>query len=200
MFQAFYPIRLSDLTDVDYVLTPASVRQPGTLHSPAREVMTDFQQVEPVQVSESMQIDEALEHMKAQHVRLLFATNSQDQLSGIVSAADIVGDKAMAVMHKQGIGRDQVEVRHLMLDRAHIRALTYEQIEGAKIGDVMITLKGSGDQHVLVTDVSLAGVKRVRGIISASDISRYLRISFDVMYQAKSFSEIERVITRGQEF
>lgn len=200
MFQAFYPIRLSDLTDVDYVLTPEALRQPGSLHSPALEVMTDFEQVQPVQVSEGMQIDEALEHMKAQHVRLLFANDNRQQLSGIVSAADIVGDKPMAVMHKQGMSRDQVEVRHLMLARAQIRALTYEQVESAKIGDVMITLKGSGDQHVLVTDVSLAGVKRVRGIISASDISRYLRISFDVMYQAKSFSEIERVITRGQEF
>lgn len=200
MFQEYYPIRLSSLDDVNHIVNPAHLRQPGTLRSPAKDVMTDFEKIDPIRINDSTHIDDALAFMKSQHVRLLFAVNGNDEFTGIISAADISGDKPMAVMQQNGLSRDQVEVRHLMLQRMHIKALTYEQINNAKIGDVMLTLKGSGDQHVLITDESLAGVKRVRGIISASDISRYLRISFDVMYQAKSFADIERVVSRGQEF
>ncbi|MBE9398507.1 CBS domain-containing protein [Pontibacterium sp. N1Y112] len=200
MFQEFYPIRLSSLDSRGELVTPDHDRHPGTLRSPALEVMTDFERSWPVKICETTQIDEALEHMKAQHVRMLFAVDSQDQFSGIVSAADIAGDKPMSVMGQNNWTRDQVEVRHLMLDVLHIKALTYDQVRCAKIGDVMLTLKSSGDQHVIVTSANPQGGKKIRGIISASDISRYLCISFDVMYQAKSFAEIERLVSRGQEF
>lgn len=200
MFQEYYPIRLRSLEGVNHIVNPSHLSQPGNLRSPAMDVMTDFEQVSPVQINDGASLDDANEYMKSQHVRLLFATDADGQLSGIISAADIAGDKPLSTMEQSGISRDEIQVRHIMLKRIHIQALTYEQIKGAKIGDVMLTLKGSGDQHVLIIDESLAGVKRVRGIISASDISRYLRIGFDVMYQAKSFADIERVVSHGQEF
>ena len=63
----------------------------------------------------------------------------------------------------------------------------------------MLTLKNSGDQHLLVVDETDLGIRRVRGIISASDISRKLKVGFEVMYEAKSFAEIEKIITQGGE-
>jgi hypothetical protein len=63
----------------------------------------------------------------------------------------------------------------------------------------MLTLKNSGDQHLLVVDETEIGIKRIRGIISASDVSRKLRVGFDIMYEAKSFAEIEKIITQGND-
>lgn len=198
MFQEFYPIRLGSLDGVSELVTPDHERKPGSLRSPALEVMTDFERAWPVTVSEAQQIDEALEHMKAQHVRMLFAVNGDHQLSGVISSSDIESDKPLSVMQQHSCERDQIEVRHLMLDALHMKALTFDQVRCAKIGDVMLTMKSSGDHHVLVTDEKEPGHIRIRGIISASDISRYLRINFDVMYEANSFNEIERLIKQGQ--
>ncbi len=198
MFQEFYPIRLQGASEVNFLLTPDKETDKVDLRSPALGVMTDFSETRPVTIEETGGLNDALEYMKSQHVRLLLALNGQGHFSGIVTAADIAGDKPMAVMETHGMSRDQVQIRHIMLRKENIRALTYEQIQQSRIGDVMLTLKGSGDQHALVVDESYAGVKRLRGLISASDISRLLKIRFDVMYEVKSFAEIERVITQGQ--
>lgn len=200
MLQEFRHIRLQEATEADYVMSPEKTTQPSSLHSPALDVFTDFTLTKPVSVPESMPIQEALEYMKSQHVRLLFVLDNQDNFTGVVTAADASGRKVMAFMQRDGVSRDQVQVRHIMLNKLNIRALTYAQLESAKVGDIMVTLKDSGDQHVVVVDESTAGVLRVRGIISSSDISRRLKIGFDVMYEAKSFAEIEQVVTQGESF
>ncbi|MCP4596737.1 CBS domain-containing protein [Neptuniibacter sp.] len=199
MFQEFRHIRLQDISDVDYILSPDTSNAPTSLHSPAIDTLTDFTKTKPVTVQESMPIEEALEYMKSQHVRMLFVLDNHDNFAGIVTAADVSGRKVMAFMQRDGVSRDQVQVRHIMLGKLHIRALTYEQIKDAKVGDVMLTLKGSGDQHVVVVDQSTAGVLRIRGVISASDISRRLKIGFEVMYEAKTFAEIEKIVSHGGE-
>ncbi|MGH1462156.1 MAG: CBS domain-containing protein [Neptuniibacter sp.] len=197
MFQEFKHVRLQEIAEVDFIMSPDQSNTPVTLHSPAVETLTDFTKIKPVTVQESMSINDAVEHMKSQHVRLLFVVDNQNNFSGIATAADLQGRKVMAFMQRDGVSREQVQIRHIMLSKLHIRALTYAQIKGAKVGDIMLTLKGSGAQHVLVVDESTAGVMRVRGVISSSDISRCLKIGFDVMYEAKSFAEIEKIVSQG---
>lgn len=197
MFQEFRHVRLQEIADVQHLLSPEQVQPAIGLHSSACEVMTDFEQVKPVTVSQDMSVVEALERMKSQHVRLLFATDAQQTFSGVVTARDIMGQGVMAYAETHGISREDVLVKHVMVPKTTLQALTYAQVQHAKIGDVMLTLKGSGEQHVLVIDEGIAQVKRIRGIISASDISRKLKVGFDVMYEAKSFAEIERIVTHG---
>lgn len=199
MFQEFRHIRLQEITSVTHLLTPAQLQAQVGLHSPAADVMTDFEHTEPVTVSQNMQANEALEYMKHQHVRLLFTLDESGAVAGIISARDIMGRRVISCMEARGLAREDVQVKHIMMPRDQLQALTHEQVQHAKIGDIMLTLKGSGGQHVLVIDTSLAGVKRIRGIISASDISRLLKIGFDVMYEAKSFADIERVLGHGVE-
>ncbi|MGI1669745.1 MAG: CBS domain-containing protein [Neptuniibacter sp.] len=199
MFQEFKHIRLQEIAEVDFIMSPELSNKNISLHSPAVDTLTDFTKVTPVMVQESMPIEDAIAHMKSQHVRLLFVIDSHQNFSGIVTAADLQGRKVMAFMQRDGVSRDQVQIRHIMLSKLHIRALTYAQIKDAKVGDIMLTLKGSGAQHVVVVDESTAGVMRVRGIISSSDISRCLKIGFDVMYEAKSFAEIEKIVSQGGE-
>jgi CBS domain-containing protein len=197
MLQDFKNIRLFDAVDAEYILSPENKGTPASLHSPALDVFTDFMDVKPVTVSESMPIAEALEYMKSQHVRLLFVLDNKDAFAGIITAADAAGRKVMAFMQKNQVSREQVQVRHIMLSKFNIKTLTYAQLCDTRVGDVMLTMKDSGDQHVVVIDESTAGVIRVRGIISSSDISRRLKISFDIMYEAKSFAEIENVLSEN---
>jgi CBS-domain-containing membrane protein len=197
MFETFRHIRLQEISDVNHLLSPEQLQAPISLNSPAIDVITDFLKVKPISISQETQVDEALEWMKNQHVRLLFATGVDNLFSGVVTARDIMGSRVMSYMQTHGLPREYVLVKHVMIPKEQLLALTYEQLKYSKIGDVMLTLKDSGEQHIVVIDESLAQVKRIRGIISASDVSRKLKIGFEIMYEAKSFAEIERVVTHG---
>ncbi len=199
MFQEFHPLQMSTTRDVRYLLRPEQLHEPIGLYSSALHVMTDFLEVTPVCVDQALQVDEALAYMKAQHVRLLFAVDADDRLTGIITAADLVGSAVLSYMQRSAQSRDAVVVKDLMLPIDAAAALQYSQVEGARIGDVMQTLSHSGGQHVLVIDRGIAGIARIRGIISATNVSRALKVGFDVMYEAKSFAEIERMVTHGNQ-
>ena len=197
MFQEFRHIRLQDIDAVEHLISPDQAQESIGLHSPAVSVMTDFKSVMPVTIDETANVDKALEWMKQQHVRMLFAVDAKGVFSGVITARDIMGRRVMAYMQANGLPREDVLVKHIMIAKNNLQALTYEQLQHAKIGDIMLTFKDSGEQHLLVVDEGMAKVKRIRGIISASDISRQLKVGFEVMDEAKSFAEIERIITHG---
>lgn len=199
MFEEFYPLRLQDNSEVENLLTPEFTSDQVSLRSPANEVMTDFALTSPVTVSEDTQVDDALERMKSQHVRMLFVTTQADKFVGVITARDISGTKAMVYMNSCGVSRQEVLVSDIMLNKASLRSLTFDQVRHSRIGDIMLTLKSSGDQHLLVVDETELGIKRIRGVVSASDISRKLKVGFDIMYEAKSFAEIEKIVAQGSE-
>ena len=199
MFEEFYPLRLQDNSEVENLLTPEFTSEQVSLRSPANEVMTDFTLTSPVTVSEDTQVDDALERMKSQHVRMLFVTTQADKFVGVITARDISGTKAMVYMNSCGVSRQEVLVSDIMLNKASLRSLTFDQVRHSRIGDIMLTLKSSGDQHLLVVDETELGIKRIRGVVSASDISRKLKVGFDIMYEAKSFAEIEKIVAQGSE-
>ena len=199
MFEEFYPLRLQDNSEVENLLTPEFTSDQVSLRSPANEVMTDFALTSPVTVSEDTQVDDALERMKSQHVRMLFVTTQADKFVGVITARDISGTKAMVYMNSCGVSRQEVLVSDIMLSKASLRSLTFDQVRHSRIGDIMLTLKSSGDQHLLVVDETELGIKRIRGVVSASDISRKLKVGFDIMYEAKSFAEIEKIVAQGSE-
>lgn len=199
MFQEFYPLHLQDNTEVENLLTPEFSCEQVSLRSPARQVMTDFSLISPVTVSADTQVDDALERMKSQHVRMLFVTTPVGKFVGVITARDISGTKAMIYMNSCGISRHEVLVRDIMHDKTYLRSLKFEQVKHSRIGDIMLTLKNSGDQHLLVVDETELGIERIRGVISASDISRQLKVGFDIMHEAKSFAEIEKIVSQGSE-
>ncbi|MDO6564178.1 CBS domain-containing protein [Amphritea sp. 1_MG-2023] len=199
VFEEFYPLRLQDNCDIQHLLTPEHKQKTFSVNNPAIEVITDFSQVMPVMVTEGVSVDHALERMKSEHVRMLFVTTPAGKFVGVISAQDIAGHKVVVYMQNHGVTRDEVLVSHIMLHKEYLRSLTFDQISHSRVGDIMLTLKNIGDQHLLVVDESELGVKRIRGIISASDVSRKLKVGFDVMAEAKSFAEIEKIITQGRD-
>ena len=193
----FTPLRLQPLGDVLHVSKPRYHYQTGTLYSAAADVMTDFERVLPLEVSDQLSIDDALELMKSQHIRMLIALDAHGVFSGVITAADLMGAKPTAHAEQARVSLNHILVRDVMTKRDQVQVVSIDQVEQAQVGDIMQTLTRSGQQHLLVVDETEAGIKRLRGIISASDISRFLRVSFDVLTQAHSFAEIERVVSQA---
>ena len=166
-----------------------------SLDSSAHLCMTDFLTVHPVVVCEETNVDHALEIMKQSYVRLLLVHGSVDQtFQGIITASDISGGKVLSYMSTNQLQRRQeVEVRHIMTARSDIHAFLYEDLQGACIGDVVLTIKNVGEQHMLVMEES-DGRQIVRGMYSTTNIAKALRVKFDVEPHAKTFFELEQAI------
>ena len=65
-------------------------------------------------------------------------------------------------------------------------------VEGAKAGNVLATLKASGRQHALVVDRPAPGQpQKVRGILSLSRLTRQLGVTVQTAEIARTFAEIE---------
>jgi CBS domain containing-hemolysin-like protein len=160
-----------------------------TAASPALQVMTDLQQVDAVRVAPSASIDAALERMKIAGVRLLFVTGPDDGLLGVITARDIEGEKTVRMQHDLGVTRADVLVRDIMTARESIEVLLLDDVERARVGDIVATLRAIGRQHALVVDPR-GGATRVRGMFSTSRIGRQLGATLEVGETAHGFAEI----------
>lgn len=175
--------------------TDAETMARATLASPALQVMTNLQQVDAVRVAPGVAIDTALERMKISGVRLLFVTGPGDELLGVITSRDIEGEKPARMQHGLGVTRAEVLVRDIMTARESIEVLLLDDVERARVGDVVATLRSIGRQHALVVDPR-DGATRVRGLFSTSRIGRQLGAALEVGEMAHGFAEIGAALRR----
>jgi CBS domain-containing protein len=120
----FVPLRVAKLHD-NAVLHRPRQRLPEsvTLESSALEVMTDLKKVPAQCIEPGAAVDEANAKMIREGVRLLFVTDGQDHLLGVVTATDILGRRLVQVMMARGVGREEVSVREIMTPREQLEAI-----------------------------------------------------------------------------
>ncbi len=170
--------------------------QSVTLDSPAVSVMTDLEKRQAVTISPTQAIDGALAIMNSARVRMLIVVDESEHVYGIIKAADILGGTPTRIAHDDGITRADIQVSRLMLPVANLHALTIDEVESARIGDVVLTLSHLGEPDILVTH-STDDEIQIRGILSVSEISKELGLNFDVSSRANTFAELERAIIDG---
>ncbi|HEX7437664.1 MAG TPA: CBS domain-containing protein [Caldimonas sp.] len=166
-----------------------------TLDSPALEVMTDLTQVKAATTQPSTTLRQAEQMMIYQGVRMLFVVTDMPSIEGLITATDLRGDKQMRVVHERGLRYDEVCVADVMMELAMLDAIDYNRVKTAAVGNAIATLKGLGRNHLLVVESATATTpRRVRGVISRSQIERQLGTAIDIAPIASSFAEIERVL------
>lgn len=165
-----------------------------TAETPAVFVMTDLRQVPAVTVSPRATINAALERMRRKNVRMLFVTDEDDTLLGLITTTDIQGEKAIRYLEQNGSSRDDILVSHLMTPQQRFEVLDLDEVLRARVGDVVATLRTAGRQHALVVEGLTVGRPIVRGIFSATQIGRLLNETIDTVGAARSFAELERAL------
>ena len=146
------------------------------LDSPATTVMTDFKFVHPVTISEDVPIDVALQRMKTAGVRLLLVINDTDEIVGVVTAQDIMGEKPIKIVEETRVQRSQIKVSTIMTPQQHIEVLNMMSVRNAEVGHIIETLRQLERQHILVVEVDSDGAQRVVGMFSTSHISKLLAV------------------------
>ena len=168
---------------------------PVTLASPALAVMTDLTQVKAATTHPRTTLRQAEQAMIYQGVRMLFVVTEMPLIEGLITATDLGGDKQMRVVHERHLHYDELSVADVMTELGALDAIDYAVVRAAYVGNAVATLQRLGRNHLLVVEAATAQTpRRVRGVISRSQVERQLGRPIDITPIANSFSEIERAL------
>src|SRR5919108_5538075 len=159
-----------------------------TLESPAFEVMTDLNRTTPATIRPQAPIAGANQFMITRGVRLLLVVDEREEVLGVISATDILGERPMRIATERGMRRDELTVADIMVPAGQVEVVALQDVAAARVGHVLETLRRAGRQHALVID----GERTVCGIFSLSQIARQLGLALSTGGEvARTFSEIE---------
>ena len=160
----------------------ASLRPKATLpelvhlDDPALTVMHDFSVTLPRTISPHEPIDDALNEMKIHGVHLLLVMEN-NHIIGVISTEDILGDKPIRFIQLSRLNRNQVLVKHVMVPLDEITAFDIEEVEQARVGNIVATLKVLHKHYALVLhDDTHQQRQWIRGIFTTSQISKQLHM------------------------
>src|SRR5918994_3530722 len=159
-----------------------------SVDSPALEAMTDLARVTPATIRPQAPLAGANQFMITRGVRLLLVADDHEKVIGLITATDLLGERPMIVATERGMRRAELTVADIMVPAERVDAIALADVEGARVGHVLETLRRAGRQHALVLDAE----GTVRGIFSLSQIARQLGIAVATGGEvARTFSEIE---------
>jgi len=165
-----------------------------TSDHPAMLVMTDFNDTTPFSIEATASITATNEKMIACGVRLLFVTDNNDNLLGLVTATDVLGEKPVQYMKEHGGQYEDIMAQDIMTLKNELDVLYLQDVEKATVGNIVETMKELERQHSLVVENNEANEEIIRGIFSTAQISRQLNITIEQVPRANTFAEVERAI------
>jgi CBS domain-containing protein len=194
MERAYEPLPIRELGAGAGFRRPTQVQAARVIPgSPALQVMTDLARVSPATIRPQAPLGGANQFMITRGVRLLLVVDEYDLILGVITATDVLGERPMQVATGRGLRRDELTVADVMTPAAQVEVLALADVEGARVGHVLETLRRAGRQHALVLD----GENMVRGIFSISQIARQLGLALPIGGEvARSFSEIEAALAK----
>lgn len=146
-----------------------------TLASPGLEVMTDLAQTKAATVEPDTTLDKAENAMIQQGVRSLFVVRNFPCVEGLVTAADLIGEKPTRIVNQRRVRRQDLCVTDVMTDLSMLDSLDYDELKSASVSRVVATFKKTGRTHLLVIQAATGqGPARIRGVISLTQIERQL--------------------------
>ncbi|MFN3603095.1 MAG: CBS domain-containing protein [Leptonema sp. (in: bacteria)] len=173
----------------------APVFEPLQPTDPAIKAMTDLKKIPARIIYPNETIDAANEKMIANKVRLLFVVNYSDQILGIITAQDILGEKPIQFAQEFNIKRNQILVKDIMTAAENLDVIEIKTLTLSTVADIIETLRQKKRQHILVVDYQGPNnEKTVRGIFSLNQIARQLGISIRTFDIADTLVEIAKVL------
>ncbi|MFM2407436.1 MAG: hypothetical protein RL358_178 [Pseudomonadota bacterium] len=184
-------------TGAGFVRPMQSLPERVKLSTSALDVMTDLTKVSVISVRAKTSMDKANAKMIRYGVRLLLVLDDNDLVVGLLTAADVLGEKPMSFLQTMGGTHADIMVRDIMTTQRELEALNLNDVKTAAVGDIVATLKQTHRQHALVVTVGADSKQVVCGLFSITQIARQLGAQTQTFELAHTFSEIEAVIARG---
>lgn len=190
MMNEYKSLAVQYLVGTVRIFQPASPN-PVTLDSPASEVMTDLRKIHAAVIAPSITMEVANTYMMQRGVRTLLVMNDDNSLAGIITASDILGEKPMRFIQERGVKHNEILVVDMMTPLEKLEAIPLEELEHAKVGNIVASLRESGRLHALVIEHDSC---KICGIFSWTQIEKQLGTIIPPNNVAKSFAEIESTL------
>lgn len=195
MNREFEPLPQARLAGLHCEVARTDESRKVSASSPAVEVMTDFTRVPAATIGAGILLDDANRAMMLRGVRLLLVADARQLVRGVISVADLLGERPVHVARNRGVPLGELTVSDVMTPLENTEAVELGEVLRADVGHIVATLRRSGRQHALVLEREEGGRGLIRGIFSASQIARQLGepqpISTEI---ARTFAEIEAAI------
>lgn len=163
---------------------------------PALSVMTDLRRVPAALVDPDVDMEAAMRIMIRRNVRSLFVVNVDNEVLGLITATDLLGEKPMQHLGRSGGRRSDIRVQDLMTPQSRLEVLAMGEVERACVGQVLATLNEAGRQHAMVVEEDPDGREVVRGVFSASQLEKQLGEPVAIGAPARTFAEIQAALVR----
>lgn len=153
------------------------VEPPEVTHwdDPALGAMIDFKYLKAATIGPGESIETALVGVKNSIYHMLIVENKEQQILGIISAEDLLGEKPLKAIQELRLARSDIEVRVVMTPQAEILALDLEALRHAKVGHIVETLRAHKQHYALIVKIDEHDNSQiVRGVFSASLLSKQL--------------------------
>ena len=198
MIKEYTPLQSFPLKTGSSFVRPAQVLPERVkLGDSAIDVMTDLSKVSLVSVRAMTSMDKAIVRMIRYGVRMLLVLDDDDHLAGLLTATDVMGEKPMRFLQNMGGTHADIMVRDIMTTQRELEVLKIRDVQDAKVGQIVASLKKSHRQHALVVAEDTDGNQAVCGLFSVTQIARQLGAQVQGFELASTFAEIEAVIARS---
>ena len=196
MARDFHALEIGELGPGVAICRPDPIQAAQVaLESPALQVMTDLRHVSPAMIGPGSLAEGANQYMIFRRVRLLLVVDEKETVVGVITATDILGERPTLVAAERGLHHREITVADIMTPASKVEVLALADVESARVGHIVETLRRAGRQHALVVEKTDGGA-RVRGIFSLSQIARQLGVILHTSEVARTFAEIEAAIGR----
>jgi CBS-domain-containing membrane protein len=174
---------MNDLTlttfrfDPDTCIPQAQPKFKGgvTAESSALDVMTDLAVVKAETIDPNVKLREAEQVMINRGVRALFVTSNFPCIDGLVTAADILGEKPLKLVTQENSKFQDLTVLDVMTDLPHLDVVDYDEVKNALVANLVATFAKLKCTHILVVQAAkIQGPARIRGVISQTQLERQL--------------------------
>jgi CBS-domain-containing membrane protein len=146
-----------------------------TQDSSALDVMTDLAVIKAETIAPEITLPEAEKVMINRGVRALFVTSHFPCIDGLVTAADILGEKPLKLVTDQNIKFQNLTVLDVMTDLSHLDVVDYDEVKNVTVASLVATFAKLKCTHILVVQAAkIQGPARIRGVISQSQLERQL--------------------------
>jgi CBS domain-containing protein len=172
--------------------TPSGWVPLAYIDDPAISVMTDFKEVVPVTIEPHFRVDAALAKMKVAGVRLLLVPDVEDNITGIITAADILGDRPLRRARELEMSHHELHVDMIMTPLDRVLAVDMATVRDARVGHILSMLRKHERQHMLVVEIDrMTRQHMIRGMFSTSQISKLVGQDItDPEYAAHTLAEV----------
>ncbi len=190
----YHPLSACYLTGTVLVSRPPQFKS-VTLESSALDVMTDLRHSDAAVIEPHASMEFANSYMIQRGVRSLLVLNQDHSFRGIITATDILGEKPLRFIQDRRVKHDEILVSDIMTSLDHLEVFSIEEVQNAKVGHVVASLRDTGRQHILVLENNTDKKLSVCGIFSLTQIERQLGVAISSTKVAANFAEIEEMLS-----